>query len=90
VRTSFSAAHEDAMDFPQALGSRDPEPPKHIMSEADMSHEMTDHDSFEDRSCEDRSFDDRSYPGDPAPVAMAQTSSRMIWTFPRSCASATT
>jgi len=38
VRTSFAAAHNEAMDFPESIGPRDsmPEPPKHIMSEADM------------------------------------------------------
>jgi len=42
VRTSFAAAHEEAMDFPESIGPRDPmpEPPKHIMSEPDMSHEQ--------------------------------------------------
>jgi len=50
-RTSFAAQHDDAMDFPEPLGPRDPmpEPPKHIMSEPDMSHEqMTDDRSFEE------------------------------------------
>jgi cell division protein FtsZ len=39
---SFAAAHDDAMDFPEAVGPRDPmpEPPKHIMSEPDRSHEQ--------------------------------------------------
>ncbi len=56
TRVSFAAAHDDAMDFPEALGRRNddprdpmPEPPKHIMSEPDMSHEqMTDDRSFMD------------------------------------------
>src|ERR1700757_3783374 len=35
TRTSFAAAHDEAMDFPESAGSRDPfpEPPRHIMSE---------------------------------------------------------
>ncbi|HUA14550.1 MAG TPA: cell division protein FtsZ [Verrucomicrobiae bacterium] len=34
THTSFAAAHDEAMDFPDALGPRDPtpEPPEHIMS----------------------------------------------------------
>ena len=41
VRTSFAAAHNEAMDFPESIGPRDPlpEPPKHIMSEPDMGRE---------------------------------------------------
>ena len=41
ARTSFAAAHEDAMEFPEAIGPRDPmpDPPKHIMSETMMSTE---------------------------------------------------
>src|SRR6516162_10262293 len=41
VRTSFAAAHDEAMDFPESVGPRDslPEPPKHIMSEPDMGRE---------------------------------------------------
>ena len=54
TRTSFAAAHDEAMDFPEAIDPRDstPEPPKHIMSEPDMSHEqMADDRSFmEERS----------------------------------------
>ena len=55
TRVSFAAAHDEAMDFPDALGPRDPtpEPPKHIMSEPDMSHE--------------RMSDDRSFVEEPAP-----------------------
>ena len=36
TRLSFSATHDDAMDFPEAPRSRDemPDPPRHIMSEA--------------------------------------------------------
>jgi cell division protein FtsZ len=39
-RTSFAAAHADAMEFPEEHGSRDffPEPPKHIM-ESSMSED---------------------------------------------------
>jgi len=47
---SFAAAHDDAMDFPEA-GPRDPlpEPPKHIMSEPHMAREsMTDDRAFLD------------------------------------------
>jgi cell division protein FtsZ len=53
VRTSFAAQHDEAMDFPEAFEPRDPmpEPPKHIMSEPDMSHE---------RLSDDRSFMDES------------------------------
>src|SRR6478609_3238576 len=34
TRSSFAAQHDEAMDFPEAIGPRDPmpEPPKHIMS----------------------------------------------------------
>jgi cell division protein FtsZ len=41
VRTSFAAAHNEAMDFPESISPRDPMPelPKHIMSEADMPRE---------------------------------------------------
>jgi cell division protein FtsZ len=55
VRTSFAAQHDEAMDFPEAFEPRDPmpEPPKHIMSEPDMSHE---------RLLDDRSFMDESIP----------------------------
>src|ERR1700747_2942732 len=39
TRVSFAAAHDEAMDFPDALGPRDPtpDPPKHIMAEPNMS-----------------------------------------------------
>src|SRR6201997_2227181 len=41
VRTSFAAAHDEAMEFPESVGPRDfPEPPKHIMSEPDISREQ--------------------------------------------------
>ena len=52
THTSFAAAHDDAMDFPAALGPRDPMPesmPPHIMSEPTM-------------------MDDRVYVDDPAPA----------------------
>jgi cell division protein FtsZ len=54
TRVSFAAAHDEAMDFPDALGPRDPtpEPPKHIMIQTDMSHE--------------RMSDDRSFIEEPA------------------------
>ena len=59
-RTSFAAAHEDAMEFPEDRGSRDfiPEPPKHIMESTVPEDSMT---------------DDRSYVDDmpPAPVSHA-------------------
>ena len=46
------------MDFPEAIGPRDPmpEPPKHIMSEPDMSHEQM---------ADDRSFMEESSPAAP-------------------------
>src|SRR5579862_8931047 len=40
TRTSFASAHDEAMDFPEAINPRDPEPPRHIMSDPDMSHEQ--------------------------------------------------
>src|SRR5499427_2335747 len=42
TRMSFAATHDDAMDFPEAVGPRDPmpDPPKHIMAEPDLSHEQ--------------------------------------------------
>jgi cell division protein FtsZ len=48
VRTSFAAAHDEAMDFPESAGSRDPfpEPPKHIMSDPDSREAMHDDDAF--------------------------------------------
>ncbi|HYM78020.1 MAG TPA: cell division protein FtsZ [Candidatus Dormibacteraeota bacterium] len=72
VRPSFSAAHDDAMDFPDALGPRDPEPPKHIMSESQMSSSI-----MNDGMSEDRGFEDRAFMDDPTPIAMAQTSERV-------------
>ena len=45
IRTSFAAAHEDAMEFPEEHGSRDffPESkPKHIMESAVPEPSMTD------------------------------------------------
>jgi len=51
THTSFAAAHDEAMDFPEALGPRDPlpEPPRRIMSEPDISHEqMMDDAPFEE------------------------------------------
>ena len=53
VRTSFAAAHDEAMDFPESVGSRDsfPEPPKHIMSESDLSREhMNDDRTFAEKT----------------------------------------
>jgi cell division protein FtsZ len=56
TRTSFAAAHEDAMEFPEERGSRDfiPEPPKHIM---------------ESSVADDTVSDDRSYVEDTDPVS---------------------
>ncbi len=64
VRTSFAAAHEGAMDFPEDRDSRDfiPEPPKHIM-------ESTVH--------EESMMDDRSYADDVTPIPMSHTSDRI-------------
>ena len=61
-RTSFSAAHEEAMEFPEDA-SRDfvPEPPKHIM-EPQCS------------VAEDRTYSDRTYMDDVAPVPPANSS----------------
>jgi len=46
VRTSFAAAHDEAMNFPESVTQRDPmpEPPKHIMSETDMSRDQMNND----------------------------------------------
>jgi cell division protein FtsZ len=54
THTSFAAAHDDAMDFPDALGPRDPTPepmPKRIMSD-------------------ERTIDDRVYMEAPAPTGV--------------------
>ena len=62
TRTSFAAAHDDAMDFPDALGPREPAPdpmPKHIM-EPVLSDAST--------------TEDRAYSDDVAPVPMAHAS----------------
>jgi cell division protein FtsZ len=61
-RTSFSAAHEEAMEFPEDA-SRDffPEPPKHIMEP-------------ERSVAEDRAYSDRTYMDDVAPVPPANSS----------------
>jgi len=60
VRTSFATQHDEAMDFPEAFEPRDsmPAPPKHIMSEPDISRELAD----------DRHFMEESAPS-VAPVA---------------------
>lgn len=57
THSSFAAAHDDAMDFPDGAGSQDPmpEPPKHIMSEAPMPEVA----------------DDRNYTESPTAVAHA-------------------
>ena len=66
VHTSFASAHDDAMDFPDGSGPRDPmaEPPEHIMSEPAMSERMT----------SERMSDDRRYADDVAPMPMAHAS----------------
>ena len=70
VRTSFAAAHEDAMDFPEERGSRDfPEPPRHIMESTVPDNSMTP--SMRDRD------GDRAYVDDVAPVPLAHASDRM-------------
>jgi cell division protein FtsZ len=62
VRTSFAAAHDDAMEFPEQRTSRDsfqdaqPDPPKHIMESPAVEDSMT---------------DDRTYADDVAPAPMA-------------------
>jgi len=63
-RTSFAAAHEEAMEFPEDHGSRDfiPEPPKHIM---------------ESSASEDSFTDDRTYVDDPAPSAISHAADRL-------------
>ena len=64
THTSFASSHDDAMDFPDAIGRRDPmdEPaPERIMSEQGIADSMS---------------DDRSYVDDVAPVAMAHASDR--------------
>ena len=59
--SSFAARHDAAMDFPDALGPRDPLPepvPERIMSEATMT-------------------EDRAYADDVAPVAVAHAPDRV-------------
>ncbi|MGC1449073.1 MAG: cell division protein FtsZ [Candidatus Sulfotelmatobacter sp.] len=59
THTSFAAAHDDAMDFPDALGPREPAPdpmPKHIMEPVLSDASIT---------------EDRMYPDDVAPVPRA-------------------
>jgi cell division protein FtsZ len=60
-RTSFAAAHEDAMEFPEDRGSRDfiPEPPKHIMESTVPEDSMT---------------DDRAYVDDMPPATVSHAS----------------
>jgi len=65
TRTSFAATHDDAMDFPDALGPREsgPDPmPKHIMEPALPDNSMS---------------DDRSYADDAAPVPMTHPPDRL-------------
>lgn len=64
IRTSFAAAHEDAMEFPEERGSRDfiPEPPKHIMESVTPEGSVT---------------QDRAYEEDRAPVPLAHASDHL-------------
>ncbi len=69
VRTSFAAAHDDAMEFPEAHDSREqdsrdfiPQPPRHIM---------------ESTVPDENIMDDRSYADDVTPMPMSHTSDRM-------------
>jgi cell division protein FtsZ len=64
IRTSFAAAHEDAMEFPEERGSRDfiPEPPKHIMESLTPEESMR---------------QDRAYEDDRAPVPLAHASDHL-------------
>jgi cell division protein FtsZ len=61
TRTSFAAAHDDAMEFPEDRASRDfvPEPPKHIMESTIPEDSMT---------------DDRPYVDDMAPAPTSHAS----------------
>jgi cell division protein FtsZ len=64
IRTSFAAAHDDAMEFPEQQASRDPAPapmPKHIM----------------ESSFSDEERDNRSYADDVSPEPVAQAHDRM-------------
>jgi hypothetical protein len=36
TRTSFASVHDEAMEFPDTFDAPMPDPPKHIMSEAEM------------------------------------------------------
>jgi cell division protein FtsZ len=52
TRASFAAAHEDAMEFPEEHGSRDPRPeptPKHIMESAVSDAGLADDSVYADR-----------------------------------------
>jgi cell division protein FtsZ len=63
TRTSFAAAHEEAMEFPEERGSHDPEAmPKHIMESA-ISGQGT--------------AEDRPYADDVVPLPMAEASDRL-------------
>ena len=64
IRTSFAAAHDDAMEFPEQQASRDPAGsplPKHIMESSFAQETMN----------------DRSYADDVAPEPAAQSRDRM-------------
>ncbi len=63
---SFASAHDDAMDFPDARGPRDPEPtpPGHIMSESNRSGSAI--------------TQGRTYMDDVAPTPIAHASDRAV------------
>jgi len=70
THTSFSAAHENAMEFSEEHGSRDhasrdfvPEPPKHIMESTAMPEYSV--------------ADDRTYMDDVAPAPLANADERV-------------
>jgi cell division protein FtsZ len=68
--SSFASSHDDAMEFPEAVGRRDPmdEPaPERIMSESAIS---------DSGLGDNRQYDDRPYAAEVAPVAMAHASDR--------------
>src|SRR5258708_2608250 len=64
IRTSFAAAHDDAMEFPEERRDRDfiPEPPKRIMESTMPEESMT---------------QDRVYEHDMAPVPLAHASDHL-------------
>ena len=71
VRTSFASAHDQAMDFPDSFGPRDPEPPKHIMAGEDTSR-IGAADARNHVTNDDQVVDDAGYVEEiPAPVEHA-------------------